>query len=280
MSLRDAIRRVVIVVPCYNEASRLQLGQLSTALQQQDDLYLLLVNDGSADSTEQILYSFQQDQPERVTVLSLQRNSGKAEAVRQGMLSAIQSGAELMGYWDADLSTPLSAVCAFREVLASRPDVVLVMGARVQLLGREIQRRPLRHYLGRMFATAASVLLRLAVYDTQCGAKLFRNRADVAKLFESKFISRWIFDVEILARLIRGRRCDGLADAASVVYEYPLDRWVDVAGSKLRPRDFVLAFVDLWRIGRANDLIGLGRGRRVGHRPGYDRAESDGRGAP
>jgi hypothetical protein len=243
------------VVPCYNEETRLHLAAFRAALHSQDDLFLLFVNDGSTDGTDAVLRTFRAEHPARVDVLSLSTNSGKAEAVRQGVLQAIQRGAELVGYWDADLATPLSDVRTFRDLLRAKPHLVLVMGARVQLLGKDIQRQAARHYLGRIFATTASLLLGLRVYDTQCGAKLFRTSAEVSEVFSTPFTSKWFFDVEILARLIRRRRLLGGSEVAGVVYEWPLEHWADVPGSKVKSRDFARALFDLWRIGRANDLL-------------------------
>src|SRR5690606_7016032 len=137
------------------------------------------------------------------------------------------------------------AIADLRAVLEEMPTVDVVMGARVKLLGRMIERHAWRHYLGRVFATATSIALRLPVYDTQCGAKLFRVSDRLAELFRSPFIARWIFDVELIARMIRQRRSRGLPDAGTAIYEFPLLEWRDVPGSKLKPRDFARAAFDL-----------------------------------
>jgi hypothetical protein len=160
-------------------------------------------------------------------------------------VEAIGRGAEIVGFWDADLATPLSELPLFLDVLKDRPNVEMVYGARVRLLGRTISRQESRHYFGRVGATLISRTLGLAVYDTQCGAKLFRVNDTIRQLFSTPFLSRWIFDVEILARFVKARGRDG---AARAIYELPLRVWKDVQGSKLRSTDFLRALRDLWRI--------------------------------
>ena len=64
------------------------------------------------------------------------------------------------------------------------------------------------------------------------------------------FLARWVFDVEILARFIRARHGTNQRPAKEAIYELPLQSWVDVGGSKLRPRDFLASCVDLVRIYR------------------------------
>src|SRR5205085_10952421 len=126
----------------------------------------LLVNDGSTDATARVLREIAEKMPRRLEVLDLPSNAGKGEAVRQGMLRLRATDAQYVGYWDADLATPLDAIPSFVALLDERPGVVMVMGARVQLLGRRIVRKWPRHYLGRVFATGASMTLRLPCYDT------------------------------------------------------------------------------------------------------------------
>jgi glycosyltransferase involved in cell wall biosynthesis len=232
-----------IVVPCYNEEARLRPDAFVAYAQSHPDVELLFVDDGSTDGTRGVLDSMRAAAPAQISVLGLQENRGKAAAVRAGIQEGLARGRGMVGYWDADLSTPLDAIGEFRRLLLERPEVALVMGARVKLLGRRIERLESRHYLGRFFATAVSLVLRLPVYDTQCGAKLFRATAETAAVFATPFRARWIFDVEILARMIRYRA--GAGTLADAVLEHPLVEWRHVRGSKLRSADFLVAARDL-----------------------------------
>lgn len=243
--------RLVLVVPCYNEEKRLDVE----AFRAFEGVEFLFVNDGSRDGTLGVLQSLRDSDPGRFDVLDLERNSGKAEAVRRGVLTAMERGAELTGFWDADLATPLSELPGFLDVFATRPEIQMVFGARVRLLGRQISRNPSRHYLGRVGATLISRTLGLAVYDTQCGAKLFRSSDTLRTVFSRPFLSRWIFDVEILARFIETEGRDATARA---VYEYPVSVWHDVKGSKVKSTDFLRALRDLNKIRRAYRLARTG----------------------
>ena len=240
----------IIVVPCYNEAARLDVDAFRRFARQDRSIRFLLVDDGSTDQTVAVLGRLHRTDPARFGLHRLSRNRGKAEAVRRGVLRALAARPDAVGFWDADLATPLDAIPVFLDRLRKMPQCQMVIGARVKLLGRSIDRRPIRHYLGRIFATAASITLGLPVYDTQCGAKLFRAGPLVHRLFAEPFQTDWIFDVELLARLIVSLRQEQGVPIAEVVNEMPLDCWRDVAGSKVRPRDFVRALGQLARIYR------------------------------
>src|SRR4051794_40164899 len=232
---------VVVAVPCFNEARRLPLQEYSSFLNRSPNVTLVLVDDGSTDDTPLILERLRQWHPRQVCTLRLSSNVGKAEAVRRGMRVALRGQPSAVGYWDADLATPLDAIPQFVNVLQSRPNVDLIMGSRVALLGRDIRRSPLRHFMGRAFATAVSLVLRLPVYDTQCGAKLFRVTPSFRELISTPFRARWIFDVEILARMVSPMRPIDSHDVRPIIYEYPLDQWRDVDGSRLKLLDFLIA---------------------------------------
>jgi|GEM_PF-308703 len=232
---------VTIVIPCYNEASRLDVEAYVRYVLREPPCRLLLVDDGSTDGTADLLRDLAACNEDLCQVLLLESNRGKAEAVRRGILHALQWRPRYIGYWDADLATPLDVIDDFYRQLQRRPELRLIMGARVRLLGRTVERRPARHYLGRLFAAAASCVLRLPIYDTQCGAKLFRVTDNFERLFQHPFVSPWIFDVEILARMAAEVSAHGAPPLPWTVYEWPLQQWHDVQGSKVRPIDFLEA---------------------------------------
>jgi len=253
---------VRLVVPCYDEEARLPADRFAAFAARHPEVSFLFVDDGSRDGTAARLDALAARLGAQGRVLGLPRNRGKAFAVRAGVqaICADPPGG-CFGYWDADLATPLEELEPLREALRERPEAVLALGSRVKLLGREIERSTLRHYPGRVFATCASLVLGLPVYDTQCGAKLFRDGAETRALFAEPFGVGWTFDVELLARLIAARRGSDAPPVERSVIEVPLRVWSDPGGSKVRPLDFLTSLWELWRLHR----------RYFGGRPGAGR---------
>jgi dolichyl-phosphate beta-glucosyltransferase len=248
-----------IVIPCFNEAARLDLDALREAIAADGSLEFVMVDDGSTDRTAALLDTLQSESPERFHTLILDRNRGKAEAVRRGILAALEHDPQVVGYWDADLATPLGEIDRLRKRLEEGSQRWIVMGSRVRRLGARVERSAMRHYAGRVFATFASLALKLPVYDTQCGAKLLRVTPAVRRCFDEPFASRWIFDVELLARLLREARLESDRDPRGRFYEQPLSSWRDVAGSKLKAGHTVQAGLELLGIARSYADVRRGR---------------------
>jgi dolichyl-phosphate beta-glucosyltransferase len=237
-----------ISIPCYNEGSRFQVQEFSNYLSTHPNVGFVLVNDGSTDNTKKLLAVVAAQHPKQTEIIDLPRNVGKAEAVRQGMLLCFTKSAAVVGFWDADLATPLYEIEEMLHVFRFLHKIEIVMGARVKLLGRRIDRHLARHYVGRVFATMASTVLNLGSYDTQCGAKLFKVSEQTQAIFETKFITNWTFDVELLARYLGPFRDRSRPQRIEMIYEYPLKEWFDVTGSHVRPIDFFRAIMELTKI--------------------------------
>ena len=226
--------RCAIVVPCYNEAERLDQRAFLSFLDASPATDFIFVNDGSHDKTIDVLLSLRAAAPERVTIVDLSQNSGKAEAVRQGLRTAIGTGAAYVGYWDADLATPLDAIDDFTRVLTKFAETQVVFGARRVMLGHRIERTIGRRLVSRICATLARQAVRLPIRDTQCGAKLMRNTPLLRNALATPFSAGWLFDVELFARL-----SSVMNDHRFAFYEQPLAEWTEVAGSKVSTKAIV-----------------------------------------
>lgn len=167
----------------------------------------------------------------------------RGDAVRQGLAAALEGAPRIVGYiWDG-FATPAGEVLRLLDAMQTRPCAVL-LGARVAMLGTDIRRSILRHYLGRGFAMLASTVLCVDIYDTQCGVKLFRPTPALAAALARPFVSRIAFDVELLSRLLAGEPGVPPATEREIV-EVPLQAWDGVAGAPVRARDVTAALADL-----------------------------------
>lgn len=246
---------VAVVVPCFDEGHRIDVDAFVELSGQVDRL--VFVDDGSTDDTRAVLERVVATDPTRLSLIGLDHNAGKAEAVRRGLNQAIDDGSTIVGYLDADLATPGAEMVRLIDVASSHPELTAVIGSRVALLGHTVRRRPLRHYLGRLYATAASLALSEAVYDTQCGAKVFRVGAPLRRALAEPFHDRWSFDVELLARLLADGAEPGVDDEVRIL-EVPLNEWTDVGGSAVDPLAGVRA---LWALAGLRSRVDRHRAR-------------------
>ncbi|GGA81835.1 hypothetical protein GCM10008015_23220 [Flavobacterium palustre] len=231
-----------IVIPCYNEENAIS-GEYSHFLENYSDASICFVNDGSTDNTLAILEQLKQKHPNQIVVLPLQKNVGKAEAVRQGIQYCIENfDFENIGYLDADLATTLEEFMVVKNNLDS--EIVFCFGSRIRKIGSTIERENSRFLIGRIIATFISNILDIKVYDTQCGCKVFTK--EIAPLvFEKEFISKWLFDVELFFRMMNHF---GKEKALVKMKEIPLKSWIEKGNSKVKPTYFFKLWLDLYNI--------------------------------
>ncbi|MBW7867848.1 MAG: glycosyltransferase [Brumimicrobium sp.] len=232
-----------IIIPCYNEAHRLKSSNFLDFLSEYKGFSLYFIDDGSTDSTLSLLKDLKSKNEDKITVYRIEKNGGKGEAVRTGMMLAYETGQYAqIGFLDADLSTPLSEFVSLTSFLIQTHKKA-VFGSRLKIGGTRIDRSPFRHIVGRFFATLISWTIKIPFYDTQCGAKVFES-ITAAKVCQKPFVSRWLFDVEIILRL---KKIWGEA-IFKYLHEFPLGEWTQVDGSKISFLDGVKVPFELRKI--------------------------------
>jgi len=233
-----------IIVPCYNEAKRIAITAFQNFIEQSSAIDFCFVNDGSQDKTKDLLESLSNTSA-RFQVLHLDKNVGKAEAIRQGVLH-LDSTYAFIGYLDADLSTPLNEIERL-NIIANTSKKTFIMGSRIKLVGTKIERRLKRHISGRIIATFIDdFILKLGIYDTQCGAKIIESKL-AKELFQERFQTKWLFDVELI---IRAKIKHGKTYCLHNIVEIPLLVWKDIGDSKITFTDILKLPLDFLKINR------------------------------
>lgn len=233
---------IQIIIPCYNEAERFNKEMFFSYFDVLEQIHYLFVNDGSTDATKSMLdavknEAFQRNPEVSVQVLNLPENVGKAEAVRQGVLTATENkDTKYIAYFDADFSAPLTEINNLKKAMTANTNRKAVLGSRIKKVGSFIERSSMRHFTGRIFATVVNnTILKIAIYDTQCGAKLFTKEC-AQQVFKEPFVSRWLFDVEVISRL---QELYPINELNQIIFEQPLTVWKEMGDSKIRLKDLL-----------------------------------------
>jgi len=224
-----------IIIPCYNEGKRLNVNTFIEFITTHSSYHLCFVNDGSKDNTLLVLETIQKEAKTRVSIVDVKKNAGKAAAVRSGARYLFnRQDVDYIGFIDADLSTDLSDFKKLVDTLHNDNDLSLVYGSRGKGNG-QIERNVFRNLFSKVVKLIVFLILGLPIEDTQCGAKVFR-RSIIPVTYNTKFLTRWLFDVEIFIRL---KKHFGKAQIMNRMYEQPLERWVHVDDSKLGMKDAI-----------------------------------------
>ncbi|MFA0963371.1 glycosyltransferase [Roseivirga sp. BDSF3-8] len=238
-----------IVIPCYNESSRLQLDTYIRFAEAHPDTTLCFVNDGSADTTRSTLAHIKNLVSENVYVYHVEENAGKANAVRQGASFLYrETDVDTIGFLDADLSTGFDEYGELLHAIEADHSLNVVFGSRN--MGGGIERNPARKLISDGVKLCIRLITRLNIADTQCGAKVF-HRSLIPLIYNTPFVSRWLFDVEILLRL---KKKMGKAAFLKIFLEKPLSKWVHMDGSKLDMKESLKIPASLLRIWKHYEL--------------------------
>ena len=198
-----------IVIPAYNESGRIPAtlrSILDCVHAHQWNVEIIVVDDGSRDTTAEVVRAIAAEAPE-VRLVQNPGNRGKGYSVRNGVLHTF---GEVVLFTDADLSSPIEEADGLFAAIASGADIAI--GSRWLERTRQTIRQPLyRQFFGRCFNGVTRAVMRLPFADTQCGFKAF-TRAAAQTVFQLQTIDRWGFDPEILfIALKRGYRVDEVA---------------------------------------------------------------------
>ncbi|MEJ6791808.1 MAG: glycosyltransferase [Lacinutrix sp.] len=231
-----------IIIPCFNEANRLNIEAYKTFQKQNNTFDLLFVNDGSTDNTLTVINNLRDNTP-NTSVLNFERNIGKAEAIRQAVFF-LEEKYNYIGYLDADLSTSLSEISRLLDI-AKTKNKSIILGSRVKVLVASIKRKVYRHFFGRVVATFIDrLVLKLEIYDTQCGAKIIESKL-ASVIFKDTFKTKWLFDVELLARI---KKEYGIAYCKNNILEVPLQQWHDTEDTRISFIDFLKTPLSLLKL--------------------------------
>ncbi len=233
-----------IVIPCYNEEERLSGEEFRKFAHENLGYHLCFVNDGSKDRTLEVLHELSKGNEDYISVYDCEKNGGKAEAVRLGMLHlAKQSQFDYIGFLDADLSTNFDDFVDLANTI-SNSQYKLVFGSRMARMGADITKQSARAIISKTINFIIRKILGMDINDTQCGAKIMTKEV-IEKTFQEKFITQWIFDVEIFMRM---KKIYGTKKTEEYILEKPLNRWIHADGSKLSMKDSIKIIGQLGQI--------------------------------
>ena len=168
-----------VILPCYNESSNIVgiISSIKSALQGRNDVEIILVDNGSTDSTPQVLeQALQGEHNKQFKTLRIEKNIGYGHGIMEGV--RISSG-EVIAWTHADLQTDPADVLEAYKIFVDHPEYPNCI-----LKGRRVGRNPLDALFTGGMSILSTLLLRKHLSDVNAQPKMF-HRDFLEKLTES-----------------------------------------------------------------------------------------------
>lgn len=228
-----------MVIPCFNEAVRIDIEKVAQLLKI-NEAFIIFVDDGSSDSTH-LRLEFEFKNFKNFEIVRLKKNVGKSNALRVGMLRALELKFIYVGTYDADGAISPSDLLTAMTICSTDSNIQLVSGARILLAGSDVSRNSLRRWAGRIIATIIAMILQTQIYDPQSPCKVYRATFLKDHLGED-FQTRWFVDTEII---LRSRKT---FTAGAKIVEFPVVSWRDVGGSHLSISQVLCVAIEITKL--------------------------------
>jgi glycosyltransferase involved in cell wall biosynthesis len=239
------MKKVAIIIPAHNEEKRIKdmLDEYVSYFMKLNyekilDFSFIIVLNGCTDNTKEVLQEYKSD---KINILEFEE-SGKGFAITRGFENALKNDYDLIGFVDADNSTPPNA---FYGLIRNIKNKDCIIANRWDSRSKVIKQTLFRRILSRGFNVIVKGFFLFSYEDTQCGAKLIKS-SSLQRIMHDLHLTHWAFDINLLYALKkRGFK----------IKEIPTE-WMDKEGSKINvKRTPLMMFVGVIRLRLLNSYF-------------------------
>lgn len=230
----------LIAVPCFNEEERFNQSYWKDICKILSDVNFVFIDDGSLDKTFEVISGM--TSLSNCSVLRNEYNLGKAKSILQSFSRDSAKNYDVVGFIDSDGAFDKNDIeknVRSCHNLFYDQDFEAIFSSRIQLAGRKINRKRVRHYISRVIYTLLNFKLKIPLYDTQSGFKLYKNSAFWRKALNQEPKTRWFLDIELILEFRRQNNRN------PKIWEEPLETWIEVPGSKIKINNYLRVLKDL-----------------------------------
>lgn len=187
---------VAVIIPCYNEEKRFKRKEWRNYILSRSNFHFFFVDDGSTDNTSNILKK-NFHKTANAQIIELSNNVGKGPAIRSALLGINMTLYDYFAFIDSDLEIPLNQLDNLHKAMLDKPNSLVGLTYRKFKNNKSTAIRSLGSIIIRRLSTSI-INSSHKISDTQCGCKIFST--GIIEIFKDEFISKWLFDIEIILR--------------------------------------------------------------------------------